>query len=123
MTSYSSNANVQNTVYGVTNSELDTVCSNARDVATSVINATLGYKSDLATVPDVITRCCTLLAAGIISTNPGDKVDETTYWKMGMLLLNSLGEEVETGNTTNTISLDGFGRYNSDTENDPYNRV
>lgn len=118
MTSYTSNANVQNTVYGVTNSDLDTVCSNARDVATSIINATLGYKSDLATVPDVITRCCTLLAAGIISTSPEDKVDENTYWKMGMKLLESLGEETTTGSTYNTITVDGFGRY-SDVNSDP----
>ena len=111
MTSYSSNQNVQNTVYGVTNSDLDTVCSNARDVATSVINATLGYKSDLATVPDVIVRCCTLLASGIISTSPEDKVDSNTYWKMGMVLLASLGEEAPEGSKYNTISIDGFGRY------------
>ena len=111
MSSYSSNANVQNLVYGVTNSDLDTVCSNARDVATSIINAKLGYKSDLATVPDVITRCCTLLAAAIISTSPEDKVDSNTYWKQGMLLLDSLGEETYTGDRYNTIPIDGFGRY------------
>lgn len=122
MTSYSSNANVQNTVYGVTNSDLDTVCSNARDVATSVINATLGYKSDLATVPDVIVRCCTLLASGIISTSPEDKVDSNTYWKMGMVLLASLGEEVETGSIYNSIPVTGFGRYNDYSEGDEYNR-
>lgn len=122
MTSYSSNSNVQNTVYGVTNSDLDTVCSNARDVATSVINATLGYKSDLATVPDVITRCATLLAAGVISTSPEDKVEENTYWKMGMLLLNSLGEEVETGSIYSSIPVTGFGRYTEDYEDIEYNR-
>ena len=110
MTSYSSNANVQNLVYGALNSELDTACSNARDIAPSMINATLGYLSDLATVPDVITRCATLLAAGMISTGPTDKVEETTYWKTGMLLLKSLGEEVVGGNSYNTISVDGFGR-------------
>ena len=111
MTSYSSNANVQNIVYGVTNSDLDTVCSSARDVATSVINASLGYRSDLATVPDVITRCCTLLAAGIISTSPEDKVENNTYWKQGLILLESLGEESPEGNRYNTITVDGFGRY------------
>lgn len=118
MTSYSSNANVQNLVYGVTNSDLDTVCSNARDVATSIINAKLGYRSDLATVPDVITRCCTLLAAGIISTSPEDKVEANTYWKQGMILLESLGEEAPTGDRYNTITVDGFGRY-SDVSSDP----
>lgn len=118
MTSYSSNANVQNLVYGVTNSDLDTVCSNARDVSTSVINAKLGYRSDLATVPDVITRCCTLLAAGIISTSPEDKVEANTYWKQGMLLLESLGEETTTGSIYNTITVDGFGRF-SDVNSDP----
>ena len=111
MVSYSSNANVQNIVYGVTNSDLDTVCSSARDVATSVINASLGYRSDLATVPDVITRCCTLLAAGIISTSPEDKVENNTYWKQGLLLLESLGEESPEGSRFNTITVDGFGRY------------
>lgn len=102
---------MQNLVYGVTNSDLDTVCSNARDVSTSVINAKLGYRSDLATVPDVITRCCTLLAAGIISTSPEDKVEANTYWKQGMLLLESLGEETTTGSQYNSILVDGFGRY------------
>ena len=108
MTSYSSNANIQNTVYGVTNSDLDTVCSNARDVVTSVINAYLGYRSDLATVPDVITRCTTMLAAGIISTSPEDKVEENTYWKMGMTLLKSLGEETTDGKKYNKITVDRF---------------
>ena len=121
MTSYSSNANVQNLVYGVTNSDLDTACSNARDVATSVINATLGYKSDLATVPDVITRCCTLLASAIISTSPEDKVDANTYWKQGMLLLSSLGEETETGNKFNTMTIEGFGRNKDYYEGQEYN--
>ena len=118
MTSYSSNANIQNLIYGVTNSDLDTVCSNARDVATSIINAKLGYRVDLVTVPDVITRCCTLLAAGIISTSPEDKVEANTYWKQGMILLESLGEETTTGSTYNTITIDGFGRY-SDVNSDP----
>ena len=108
MTSYSSNANVQNLVYGVTNSDLDTVCSNARDVATSIINAKLGYRSDLATVPDVITRCCTLLAAAIISTSPEDKVESNTYWKQGMVLLESLGEETTDGKKYNKITVDRF---------------
>ena len=121
MTSYSSNANVQNIIYGVTNSDLDTVCSNARDVATSIINAKLGYRSDLATVPDVITRCCTLLAAGIISTSPEDKVENNTYWKQGLLLLESLGEESPEGSRFNTITVDGFGRY-SDVNSD-YNII
>ena len=118
MTSYSSNSNIQNLVYGVTNSDLDAVCSNARDVATSIINAKLGYRTDLTTVPDVITRCCTLLAAGIISTSPEDKVEANTYWKQGMILLESLGEETVTGSTYNTITIDGFGRF-SDVTTDP----
>ena len=121
MTSYSSNTNVQNLVYGNTNSDIDTACSNARDIATSMINATLGYLSDLATVPDVIARCATLLAAGMISTGPSDKVEESTYWKTGMLLLKSLGEEVVGGSQFNTISVDGFGRITDyDIENITY---
>ena len=114
MTSYSSNANVQNLVYGVTNSDLDTVCSIARDVATSIINAKLGYKTDLSSVPDVISRCCTLLAAAIISTSPEDKVDVNTYWKQGIILLDSLGEETTEGSQFNTITINGFGRYNDE---------
>lgn len=106
----------------MTNTDLDTVCSNARDVATSVINAKLGLKSDLSTVPDVVTRCTTLLAAGIVSTSPEDKVEENTYWKMGMVLLESMGEEVETGSQFGTITVDGFGRTGTDDEYTPYNR-
>lgn len=122
MTSYSSNANVQNLVYGVTNSDLDTVCSNARDVATSIINAKLGLKTDLSTVPDVVTRCTSLLAAGIISTSPEDKVESNTYWKQGMLLLESMGEEVEVSNVNNTWTVEGFGRHEEDNEDSVYNR-
>ena len=97
---------------------MDLACTNARDVATSVINAKLGYRSDLATVPDVITRCCTLLAMGIVSTSPEDKVEANTYWKQGMLLLESLGEESPEGTRYNTITVDGVGRY-SDVHSDP----
>jgi len=77
-------------VYGTTNSDLDTVCSNARDVATSIINAHLNLANDISSPSNQVTRCCTLLAAGIISTSPKDKVEENSYWKMGMTLLNSL---------------------------------
>ena len=121
MTSYSSNANIQYSIYGALNSDMDLVCSNARDVATSIINATLGYRSDLATVPDVITRCCTLLAMGIVSTSPEDKVEANTYWKKGLLLLELLGEESPEGSRFNTITVDGFGRY-SDVNSD-YNII
>lgn len=118
MVSYSTNADVQNVAYGATNSDLDTVCTIARDVATSIINATLGYKKDITNVPDVIHRACALLAAGIISTSPEDKVDENTYFKTGMKLLSLMGEEVEGGKQYNTIPIDGFGRY-EDFNHDP----
>lgn len=123
MTSYSSNANVQYTIYDALNSDLDLICSNARDIATSVINATLGYKSDLATVPDVITRCCTLLAAGIVSTSPEDKTENNPYWQRGMLLLGLLGEETESGNKFNTITVEGFGRNPDYYDGQEYNRA
>lgn len=123
MTSYSTNANIQNLVYGVTNSDLDIVCSNARDVTTSIINAKLGLKEDMTTVPDLINRCALLLSAGIISTSPEDKVDENTYFKMGMMLLESLGEEVESGSIYNTYNVEGFGRYEEDDEDSVYNRT
>jgi hypothetical protein len=110
VTSYSTNANVQNTVYGTTNSDLDTVCSNARDIATSIINAKRGYKTDLTTVPDVITRACTLIAAAIVSTGPDQKLEENTYYKTGMLLLDELGEETTEGQRGITIVSEGFGR-------------
>ena len=110
MASYSTNANVQNLVYGTTNSDLDTVCSGARDIATSMINASLGLKKDLTTVPDIVTRCCTLLAAGIISNSPTN-TESPNYWKLGMELLNNLGEEANAGTRYTSISVDGFGRY------------
>jgi chaperone required for assembly of F1-ATPase len=122
MTSYSSNANVQTLIYGATNSDLDTQCSSARDVATSIINAKMGLKSDLTTVPDVVTRCTSLLAAGIVSTSPEDKVESNTYWKQGMILLESLGEEVETTNVNNTWTVEGFGRHEEDDEDSAYER-
>ena len=112
MASYSSNANVQNLVYGTTNSELDTASSNARDIATSIINANQGYKSDFSTVPDVITRACTLIAAGFLSTGPDEDIEKNGYYKSGMLLLESLGEETLEGDKYNTMTIGGFGRYN-----------
>lgn len=113
MVSYSSNANVQNLVYGTTNTDLDTVCANARDIATSIINAKLGLKTDLSIVPDMITRCATLLAAAFITTGPDESIENNGYYKAGMMLLENLGDEAEQGTQYNTILIDGFGR-NSD---------
>ena len=118
MASYSTNANVQNLVYGTTNSDLDTASSNARDIATSIINAKLGYKSDISTVPDVITRACTLISAGFLASGPDSDIAQNGYYKSGMLLLDSLGEEAPEGIKFNTITVDGFGRYN-DYNHDP----
>lgn len=105
-------------MYGVTNSDLDTACSNARDVATSIINAKLGLKADLSTVPDTVTRCCSLLASGIIATGPDDDLEKNAYYKAGMALLDNLGEENIEGEIYNIITVDGFGRYD-DAEHDP----
>ena len=109
MASYSTNANVQNLVYGTTNSDLDTVCSNARDVATSIINAHLNLTNDIASPSNSVTRCCTLLASGIISTSPEDKVENNTYWKMGMELLKSLtGDVTEDAEFWKNITCERF---------------
>ena len=96
MTSYSSNANVQNLVYGALNSELDTASTNARDVATSIINSHLNITSDLASPSEAITRCCSLLAAGILSTSPDENLEQNGYYKAGMALLESLRGDVST---------------------------
>lgn len=109
MAAYSTNALVQNTIYGATNSELDTVCGQARQLVTSIINAKMGLKADLSTVPQVVTDCATLLAAAIVSTSPEDKVESNTYWKQGMIILESMGEEVDSGIRTSGIRVDRFG--------------
>jgi len=95
LASYSTNANVQNLVYGATNTDLDASCTAARDAATSVINAKLNLTSDLASPSSQVTRCCTLLAAGIISSTPTDR-ETNSYWKLGMSLLDSLMGEIDT---------------------------
>ena len=90
MASYSSDDNIQNLVYGATNADLDTATSAARDVATSIINSHLDIQSDIDAPSDAVTRCATMLAAGMISTGPKDKLEENTYYKAGMKLLESL---------------------------------
>lgn len=114
MASYSTNANVQNLVWGTTNTDLDSASTLARDTATSMINAKLGLKSDLATVPDTVTRCATLLAAGMVSSSP-DKLAENVYWKTGNTLLEQLGEESvsEEQDIYSNIHVEGFGRLES----------
>ena len=110
MASYSTNANVQNLVYGTTNSDWDAACTAARDVATSVINAKLDRTTDIGTASDLVTRCCTLLAAGIISTSPNDKVESNTYWKQGLILLEQLrGDDTDDASWGRTIPIERFG--------------
>ena len=112
MASYSTNANVQNLVYGTTNSDWDAVCTAARDVATSIINAKLDRTTDIGTASDLVTRCCTLLAAGIVSTSPNDKVESNTYWKQGHLLLEQLkGDDTDDASWGRTIAIERFGGY------------
>jgi len=109
VTSYSSNANVQNLVYGTTNSDLDTASSNARDVATSIINSHLNIATDIASPSDAVTRCCTLLAAGILSTSPDENLEQNGYYKAGMALLESLKGDVATdGPWGTTINAERF---------------
>lgn len=123
MASYSTDANTQNLVYGTTNTDLNAASTAARDVATSMINSKLGLTADLATVPDVVTRCATLLAAGIVSTGPTQKLEENTYWKTGLALLDQLGEETtsEDQDAYPSIHIEGFGRYEN--SNDGTSRV
>ena len=90
MASYSTGANVQNLVYGATNTDLDAASTAARDAATSIINSYLDIQKDIASPSDAVTRCCTLLAAGMLSTGPKDKLEENTYYKAGIALLESL---------------------------------
>jgi len=90
LASYSTNANVQNLIYGTTNSDLDTASSNARDVATSIINSHLNLTADISSPSDAVARCCTLLAAGILSTSPDENLEQNGYYKAGMALLASL---------------------------------
>jgi hypothetical protein len=96
MASYSTDANVQNLVYGTTNSDLDTATTNARDVATSIINAHLNLDADIASPSNLVTRTCTLIAAGILSTGPDETLEQNGYYKMGMLLLESIKGDVAT---------------------------
>lgn len=109
MASYSNNQNIQNLVYGATNTDLDAACTAARDAATSVINAKLNISTDLASPSNQVTRCCTLLAAGMISSTPTDR-ENNSYWKTGMELLNSLVGETDTDaewGDINLVEMDG----------------
>jgi len=95
LASYSTNANVQNLVYGTTNTDLDAATTAARDAATSVINAYLNRISDITTPSDMVTRCATLLAAGFMSSGPNDK-ETNSYYKEGKLILESLKGDQDT---------------------------
>lgn len=108
MASYSTNANVQNLVYGTTNSDLDTASTNARDVATSIINAHLNINTDISSPSDAITRCCTLLAAGIMSTSPDENLEQNGYYKAGMALLMMLPDSSDDAPWGITIPTDRF---------------
>jgi hypothetical protein len=109
MTSYSSNANVQNLVYGTTNSDLDTACSNARDIATSIINSHLNRDTDISSPSNAVTRCCTLIAAGFVSTGPDENIENNGYYKAGMEMLKSLrGDDSDDSTWGNSIVMDRF---------------
>ena len=108
MTSYSSNANVQNLVYGTTNSDLDTASSNARDVATSIINAKLNLTKDITSPSNEITRCCTLIAAGILSTSPDENLEQNGYYKAGMAMLDMLPDNTDDSKWGNTLVQERF---------------
>lgn len=92
MTSYGSDAEVQKLAFGATDSNQDTRTTSARDVATSIINAELDLKTDLSSVPNEITRCANLLAAGIILSGQitVDSGNMHPYYTQGMRLLKEL---------------------------------
>jgi len=104
LASYSTNANIQNTIYGATNTDLDASCTAARDLATSMINAKLNITTDLASPSNQITRCCTFLASGIVSSSPKD-LENNSYWKKGLELLESLLGETDTDSEWGNINL------------------
>jgi hypothetical protein len=108
MASYSTNANVQNLVYGTTNSDLDTASTNARDVATSIINAHFNIVVDISSPSEAVTRCCSLLAAGILSTSPDENLEQNGYYKAGMALLMMLPDSSDDAPWTTNIVADRF---------------
>ena len=109
MASYSSNANIQNLVYGATNSDIDDASTAARDVATSLINAHLDRTTDISSPSDLVTRCATMLAAGILATGPEDKLDQNAYYKAGMELLKALkGDDVDDAEWSKSVPSSRF---------------
>jgi len=111
MASYGTDADVQVLAYGAANSSLDTKTTKARDVATSIINAHLGLKSDMTTVPNLVNECCNLLAVGFVKSGPNDDISNNGHYKAGLLLLENLSDDVEEGDLYKTIAVDGFGRF------------
>ena len=97
MVSYGSNAEVQRLAFGAADSNQDTRSTSARDVATSIINAELNLTADLSTVPDVITRACNLIAAGIILTGQTqvDSGVKHPFWLEGLKLLENIGDQTD----------------------------
>ncbi len=89
MTAYGSNTVVQTIVYGTTDSNEDTRCTNARTTATYLINTELGLDADLLSADNEINTCCNYLAAGIISSSP-ETVTENIFWKIGKTALSQL---------------------------------
>lgn len=116
MASYGTNAATQITAFGAANSDLDTVSGTARDLATSMINSKLGLKKDLASgkVPNNVTRCANTLAAAIISSSPEER-EQSMLWKLGMNLLEELGDEATSDERDKfpSIHVEGFGRRES----------
>lgn len=98
MVSYGSNAAAQTIAYGRTDSNRDTAFSAYRDVATSIINAKLNRTTDFSTVPDTVTRCANLLAAGLALTQP-NQTEKHPFWIQGMELLESLIGDTDTEGT------------------------
>ena len=85
MVSYGNSADAQTLAFGAPNTSLDTKTADARDVATSMINSKLNISTDIAAPSDAVTRCCNLLAAGILNPDPNKDL-----WKKGMEMLDLL---------------------------------
>lgn len=90
MTSYGSNSAVQYLALKRTDSNLDNQTSAYRDIATSYINAYLNRTTDISSPSDSITRCCNLLAAGLMMTSAQsiDEINGHPFIKLALDMLN-----------------------------------
>lgn len=86
MAIYGDNEGAQIKAFGNINTSLNSKTEEARKTATVAINSKLNVK-EIQDPSDAIHVIANELAAGVLSTKPGENPAESTNWQLGMQLL------------------------------------